>query len=113
MNGLGMPKKRMKGEVAMAEQQARFVSSGMTTQRFCELEGISTATFYKRRSRVRDLGVTSGVPTKHQVIPVISKQDRQEFIDIGSLSGGGAANIKAQVHIDLGGGVVLQLSRYA
>jgi hypothetical protein len=112
MSELGLPHKRMQGVQAMAEQQARFVSSGMTTQRFCELEGISTATFYKRRSRVRDLEGDTGAPSKHQVMPVSPRQERQEFIDIGALGNGGGANMKAQVHIDLGGGVVLQVSRY-
>ena len=59
---------------------------------------------------------SAGALAKHQLIPVISRPARQEFIDIDAVSGGGGggggACVKAQVHLDLGGGVVVQISRY-
>lgn len=111
MNQTALASRRATGVSEFADQQSRFANSGLSTRDFCAVEGISTATFYKRRARVREMEGSAGAPARHQLMPVSSRPARQEFIDIGAVSGGGAC-VKAQVHLDLGGGVVVQISRY-
>ena len=95
------------------EQQRRFERSGKTAIAFCKDEGVALSTFYQRRARVKKQGQTreTGVAKRTAT-----------FIDAGALVVAPAvramrshsareSDARVEVRIDLGGGVVLHVSR--
>ncbi len=96
------------------EQQRRFERSGKTATAFCKDEGVALSTFYQRRARVKkqEQGRVTGVARRTAT-----------FIDAGPLvvTPAAGAMMRApsaresdglvEVRIDLGGGVVLHVSR--
>ena len=81
----------------------RFASSGLTVRAFCESESISPASFYRWRSL---LGAAAGrVPVVRALPPAPSG-----FVDLGPLLPSSPSPC-FELHLDLGGGLTLQLVR--
>ena len=75
---------------------ARQAASGLTVAAFCEREGLRPASFYRWRAKLSD-----SVPSTHGTAET-------GFIDLGTL---GADASRLELRLDLGGGVLLQLTR--
>ena len=96
------------------QQQQRFETSGKTAVAFCKDEGVALSTFYQRRARVKKQGQTRETGMAKRTAT---------FIDAGALvvapavramahsSSARECDARVEVRIDLGGGVVLQVSR--
>ena len=86
----------------------RQVQSGLTVAEFCEREGLSVASFYGWRSKLRQ---KSDPGSGSEAVTQKSGQTQSTvggFIDLGALGMGGA---RVEVRLELGGGVALQLVR--
>jgi hypothetical protein len=86
----------------------RQVRSGSTAAEFCEREGVSLASFYGWRSKLRRKnGAEAGsVTVTEKSRPAATNPGR--FIDLGAL---GMSGPRVEVRLELGGGVALQLVR--
>jgi len=86
----------------------RQVQSGSTAAEFCEREGLSLASFYGWRSKLRQKSdaVPGSVPVTTKPMPAETNPGR--FIDLGAL---GMSGPRSEVRLELGGGVALQLVR--
>ena len=96
------------------EQQRRFERSGKTATAFCKDESVALSTFYQRRARVKK---------QEQARAIGVAKRTATFIDAGPLAVAPAAGAMmrapsvresdglVEVRIDLGGGVVLHVSR--
>ena len=96
------------------EQQRRFERSGKTATAFCQDEGVALSTFYQRRARMKK---------QEQTHETGAAKRTAAFIDAGALVVAPAAgammcshsaresDARVEVRIDLGGGVVLHVSR--
>ena len=98
------------------ELLGRFEPGTETVAEFCAREGVCPASFYRWRSRLA--GQTGEVSrTGHQArTPPALAGRRAGFVDLGPLttaSAGPAAGVSGGLllRLDLGGGVVLQISR--
>ena len=79
---------------------ARQAASGLSVAAFCTREGLSAASFYQWRTRLR--GAAGAAARK-----VAGEPPAHAFVDLGPLTMGAG---RVELRIDLGGGVVLQLS---
>ena len=98
----------------LRDQQRRFEASGQSVAAFCRAEGIPVSTFYQRRARLKKQGPQKRNPADAAVA---------SFIDAGALVVSAPARPVApplqtaerrdgvEVRIDLGGGVVLRVTR--
>jgi transposase-like protein len=82
----------------------RFEGSGLSAEGFCEQEGISVASLYRWRLKLRQ-GASGELP-KRLDTPAATAE-AAEFVDLGALRPGS----RFELRLDFGGGVVLQLSR--
>jgi hypothetical protein len=103
-------------------EQERFIQSDLSVKQWCQQEGIAKSAFYMRRSRLKlnhaKLKVARIEPTlkRSKALSV-----RPAFIDAGvfdakpqdakALAISPSNQTSAQVRIDLGGGVVITVSR--
>ena len=78
---------------------ARFAESGLGVEPFCAREGLSESTFRRWRSLLGELSTQSAAPA----------MERIGFVDAGTLKLGGTGRL--ELRLDLGEGVILQLSR--
>jgi len=86
----------------------RQVRSGLPVAEFCQREGLSVASFYGWRSKLRqkiDAGSGSVAVTEKPRQP---ESNAGEFIDLGAL---GVRGPRVEVRLELGGGVSLHLVR--
>lgn len=84
---------------------SRFQESGLSVAQFCEREGIGAASFYHWRSRLSSPGEQRKKRShSHPVVPV----PRGDFLDLGTL---GTGSSRMEVRLELGGGVVVHLTR--
>lgn len=86
----------------------RQVQSGSTVAEFCKGEGLSVASFYGWRSKLRQKGDASSGSAEVTRQPGQTDSQVGGFIDLGALGMGGP---RVEVRLDLGGGVALQLVR--
>ena len=86
----------------------RQVQSGSTVAEFCEREGLSVASFYGWRSKLRQKGDAGSGTVAVTQKPGQAERPVGGFIDLGALGMGGA---RVEVRLELGGGVALQLVR--
>jgi putative transposase len=93
-------RRRRQGAQAWRGVLARFTASGLTALAFCEREGISRASLYRWRSL---LGSASVEPRAPSVTNTAA-----DFVDLGTLS---PPSSRLELRLDLGGGVLLQLTR--
>ncbi len=91
------PTRRRRDAQAWQGVLARFAQSGMTAQAFCQREQISPASLYRWRALL-------GSPARSDSPRVVSTAD---FVDLGTL----APPAGVELRLDLGGGVLLQLTR--
>jgi hypothetical protein len=87
------------------EAMRRFDAAGKSVQAFCASEGLSTTSFYRWRERL-DAEVGAA---RHGTVAAVHARSTTDFVDLGSLLGGGAGAL--ELKLDLGGGVLLTLSR--
>ena len=86
----------------------RQVQSGSTATEFCEREGLSLASFYGWRSKLRGKSdADSGAVTVTEK-PKPAQTNPGRFIDLGAL---GMSGPRIEVRLELGGGVALQVVR--
>jgi putative transposase len=90
------------GAEAWRAIMARFAESGLTAAAFCRREAIGAASFYQWRSR---LGVVGAVQARADCAMAA------DFVDIGTLHSTDATPAAFELHLDLGGGLTLQLRR--
>ena len=82
-----------------------FEESGLTVSQFCEREGIGAASFYHWRSRLSRSGTRrKSQPASHPNVPA----PRGDFLDLGTL---GSSSARMEVRLELGGGVVIHVTR--
>ena len=91
-------------EAAWRGLLARHAESGLSPVAFCAEAGVSSKSFYRWRSRL------SGSATKPVAVAATSgKASATGFIDLGGLHT--PERSRVEVHLDLGGGVMLHLVR--
>ena len=81
---------------------ARAEHSTLSIEAFCRGEGITTASFYTWRKRLRNACAA-------QVCEV--QEQSATFLDLGTLNPPGASSGGWEIELDLGGGAVLRLRR--
>jgi len=101
-------------DLLFQEQQIRFESSGKTIAAFCKDEGVPVSTFYQRRARLKKRLPKRSLSLAKRPAP---------FIDAGAVMVSAPTRAmmphypgrepieRVEVRIDLGGGVVLHVSR--
>ena len=83
---------------------ARHAESGLSTVAFCAEAGVSSKSFYRWRSRL------SGSTTKPVAVAATGgKASANGIIDLGGLHT--PERSRVEVHLDLGGGVMLHVVR--
>jgi hypothetical protein len=101
-------------EAKLEDQQRRYEMSGKSAIAFCQDEGIPISTFYQRRARLRKKKAARSRPGA----PAVAGR----FIDAGPMIVAPPAlsltphpmrpsSQRVEVRIDLGGGVVLHVTR--
>jgi len=106
---MGTGKRRRLGLTGWREVMRRFDASAASVQAFCSREGLSAASFYRWRGRLQPEGTAAARALTLPVpVPVPRKPAATGFVDLGSLLGASGA---LELKLDLGGGVVLSLSR--
>jgi len=106
-DAMGTSKRRRLGLTGWREVMRRFDASAASVQAFCSREGLSAASFYRWRERLQHEGAA---PARPQALAMAAphKPTTAGFVDLGSLLGASGA---LELKLDLGGGVVLSLSR--
>ena len=92
-------KRQRRSREAWRELLTRFAASSLEIEAFCAHEGLSVSSFRRWRSLLTD-EVSRGA-----ALP--SPGEQAGFVDAGLLGGGG----RLELRLDLGGGVILHLSR--
>jgi hypothetical protein len=84
---------------------SRFDESGLTVSQFCERESLGAASFYRWRSLLSSSGTRRKRPSDvRAAVPA----PRGDFLDLGTL---GSRSSRMEVRLELGGGVVVHLTR--
>lgn len=94
------------------EAMRRFDAAATSVQAFCAGEGLSTKSFYrwrKRLDRAVQVDQLLARPTRHGATPPVPARSTTGFVELGSLLSGGAGAL--ELRLDLGGGVLLTLTR--
>jgi hypothetical protein len=82
-----------------------FEQSGLSVSQFCEQHGIGAASFYHWRARLS----SPRRARKHRPPAApIAPAPRSDFLDLGPL---GPSSSRMEVRLDLGGGIVVHLTR--
>jgi hypothetical protein len=103
-------------------EQERFMQSGLSVERWCQQEGIAKSAFYMRRSRLK---LNHAKLKMARIEPTVKRSKafsvRPAFIDAGVFDTKQQAvktptispnnQTSAEVRIDLGGGVIITVSR--
>lgn len=98
------------------ELLGRFEPETETVAEFCTREGVCPASFYRWRSRLAgQAGEVSRAGHQARMSPALAGR-RSGFVDLGSLTTASAGPTAGELaglllRLDLGGGVVLQISR--
>lgn len=109
MSGNGQ--RRRLSEAQWREVMRRFDGAFATVEDFCADEGVSAASFYRWRALLAQSSPAGHRPTvsaRRDLTPVRAAVAAPGFVDLGALGEHGAV---LELRLDLGGGVVLQLSR--
>jgi len=96
------------------EQQRRFESSGKTAIAFCADEGVALSTFYQRRARLKKQVQSRATGVAKRTATFIDAGALVVAPAVGAMMGSHPAresDARGEVRIDLGGGVVLHVSR--
>jgi hypothetical protein len=84
---------------------ARFACSGLTVTTFCQHESVSVASFYRWRSLLGPGSAGDPVPVASALPPEAG------FVDLGPLIATESSRPHVELHLDLGGGLMLHLVR--
>jgi putative transposase len=84
---------------------SRFEESGLTVSQFCAGEGLGAASLYRWRSRLSS--PVTRRKRRARAEPVMAAP-RGDFLDLGTLS---SSTARMQVRLELGGGVVVHITR--
>jgi len=103
---MGGVKRRRLDLSSWREVMGRFDAAGTSVQAFCAGEGLSTTSFYRWRERL-DHEVAAA--TRRSTTPAVRAHSATGFVELGSLLAGGGSAL--ELKLDLGGGVLLQLTR--
>ncbi len=82
-----------------------FEQSGLSVAQFCEQHGIGAASFYHWRSRLSP--PRTARKSRTRVTPVATAA-RSGFLDLGTL---GSQSSRMDMRLELGGGIVVHLTR--
>ncbi len=85
----------------------RFACSGQTVVAFCQNESVSPASFYRWRSLLSAAASAVDVPVTSALPPTPSG-----FVDLGPLITSPSSSPSFELHLDLGGGLMLHLVRH-
>jgi len=102
----GQKRRRRRKADEWIELLSRFSAGGQSIEAFCQLEGVSVASFYRWRGLLGNDSGQGGVPAA-----------KPAFVDLGPLRPTPAANSgqplteRLELHLDLGGGLMLHLVR--
>lgn len=100
-------KRRHLSERAWRELLERFEGAGVTVGEFCMREGVSKSSFQRWRSL---LATTRSQPAdEREARP--QESVAPQFVDLGALRGPNGDMQRLQIKLDLGSGIVLQLTR--
>ncbi len=91
----------------------RFAAAGMTVGEFCGRERLSPSSFYRWRDRLHTASTQAVAARPLRDAGVAVAPGPAHFIELGSLASsrdvGGSC---LELHLDLGGGVVLRITRH-
>jgi transposase-like protein len=92
------------------EVLGRFAAAATTVDAFCAREGLSSSSFYRWRERLRRGGTRAAVP--HARANGVAVPAPAGFIELGDLAHP-SCRTEAGFHVrlELGGGLVLQITR--
>ncbi len=103
MSGIRRQRRSAEGWRALL---TRFASSGQTVKAFCQNESVSSASFYRWRSLLGP-----GADTGHVPVTSASPRTQAGFVDLGPLITS-PSSPSFELHLDLGGGLMLHLVRH-
>ncbi len=104
MSGIRRQRRSAEGWRALL---TRFASSGQTVKAFCQDESVSAASFYRWRSLLGTAADAGHVPAA-TALP----REPAGFVDLGSLITSPSSSPSFELHMDLGGGLMLHLVRH-
>jgi hypothetical protein len=97
---------------AWREVLERFAAAGTAVDKFCERERLSTSSFYRWRDRLQSADARAVELRLPSATGVAVRPRAADFIELGSLAGSSRdADSGLELRLDLGGGVVLQITR--
>ena len=102
MSGQGKRRSLRRKEGEWRALLARYATSGLGTEGFCEREGINTANFHRWRRRFKGSGPRTQPVVRHKA-PV--------FVDAGVMGTLLGRTARLDLRLDLGEGLVLHLVR--
>ena len=85
----------------------QFASSGQTVRAFCQHASVSPASFYRWRSLLGTAAEVGHVPVA-SALPLA----KSGFVDLGPLLAPSSSSPSFELHLDLGGGLMLHLVRH-
>ena len=103
MSGIRRQRRNLEGWRALL---ARFACSGQTVTAFCQHESVSVASFYRWRSLLGPRSAGDHVPVAGALPPA-----QAGFVDLGPLIATESSRPPVELHLDLGGGLMLHLVR--
>lgn len=113
---MGATRRRRLGAAQWRDLLGRFEPEGETVAAFCAREGVCAASFYRWRARLAGPAAGASRAGRKPGTSAVSPRRAGGFVDLGSLT----ATVPAEparvsagllLRLDLGGGVVLQISR--
>jgi len=104
MSGIRRQRRSAEGWRALL---TRFSSSGQTVKAFCQDESVSAASFYRWRSLLDPAADANHVPVTNA-----SPREPAGFVDLGPLIPSPSSSPSFELHLDLGGGLMLHLVRH-
>lgn len=113
---MGATRRRRLSEAQWRDLLDRFEPEGETVAAFCAREGVCAASFYRWRARLTGPAAGASRAGRKPGTSAVLPRRAGGFVDLGSLAPAASAE-PARVaaglllRLDLGGGVVLQISR--
>ena len=104
MSGIRRQRRSSEGWRALL---TRFACSGQTVRAFCQHESVSSASFYRWRSRLGTSVAAGQMPVASALPPAPTG-----FVDLGPLLAPSSSSPSFELHLDLGGGLRLHLVRH-
>ena len=108
---MGGVKRRRLDLSSWREVMRRFDAAGTSVQAFCAGEGLSTTSFYRWRERLDHRDHEVAAATRQSTTPAVRAHSAAGFVELGSMLGAGGGGSALELKLDLGGGVLLQLTR--